>query len=70
MFGCGAHILNLLAKDLAKDVVDKVINVVKCTRNHHLPMLGFVRVCCNIMLFFSSLLGIKVSSKKSKNPDF
>lgn len=38
MFGCGAHMLNLLAKDLKiNNVVDKVVNVVKYFRNRHLP---------------------------------
>ena len=42
MFGCGAHILNLLAKDLTiKAVVDKVISVVKYFRNDHLPNAWF-----------------------------
>ena len=37
-YGCGAHILNLLCKDLhTKSVTDKVLTVVKYFRNTHLP---------------------------------
>ena len=37
-YGCSAHILNLLAKDLVKtDVTKHVTNILKYFRNHHLP---------------------------------
>ena len=37
-YGCGAHILNLLCKDLhTNSVTDKVLTVVKYFRNTHLP---------------------------------
>ena len=38
MYGCGAHILNLLGKDLQnKSVIDNVVTINKYFRNHHLP---------------------------------
>ncbi|GBN39480.1 hypothetical protein AVEN_243334-1 [Araneus ventricosus] len=37
-YGCSAHILNLLAKDLVKtDITKHVTNILKYFRNHHLP---------------------------------
>ena len=38
LYGCGAHALNLLGKDLEnKAVTDKAIQVIKYFRNTHLP---------------------------------
>ena len=56
MFGCGAHVLNLLAKDFKnKTICEKVMSIAKYFRNRHQPAAWLKEKLCKKLILPSEV---------------